>query len=167
MDTGEPEAPREVSSPEQLTADERAAFEVVAGICRASGLDMDAVPRSVHPPYLAVELVGPHAEEAFGQRGRALDALQFIANLAIARQAPGGTRVVIDAGGYRARREAILRQLALQYAAQVAERQEECVLDPLPAHERRIIHWTLKDRSDVRTYSEGDGPERRIIIAPR
>ncbi|HSV73168.1 MAG TPA: R3H domain-containing nucleic acid-binding protein [Chthonomonadales bacterium] len=167
MGTGEPEAPRTVGSPMQLTADERTAFEVVVGICRASGLDMDAVPRSVHRPYLAVELVGQHAEEAFGRHGRALDALQFIVNLAIARQSPGGTRVVIDAGGYRSRREEILRQLALQYAAQVAERQEECVLDPLPAHERRVIHWALKDREDVTTYSEGDGPERRIIIAPK
>lgn len=154
-------------SPESLDARERAAYDVLVEICGVIGLDVRPEVRDLNPPYLNVELVGEDASPAFGRSGRSLDSLQYLANLIIGKRAGGEVRVLLDAGGYRARREDTLRSLALECAAQVKERQEECELDPLPAHERRIIHNALLDDPDVRTYSEGDDPDRRVIIAPR
>jgi len=153
--------------PESLTHDEEEALRVMRELCEASGLQMNAELRARHAPYLDVELTGPDAPATFGRHGQPLDALQYLANLIIARRVAGEVRVILDAGGYRARRADTLTRLAREYAAEVKARQEECELDPLPAHERRIIHNALLDDPDVRTYSEGDDPDRRVIIAPR
>jgi spoIIIJ-associated protein len=150
-----------------MTEREQAALEILEEICRAMEMDIRPEPREFHDPYLDVELVGEDAAAAFGRFGKRLDALQYLANLIIGRQTDSDVRLVLDADGYRARRTETLRQLALDYAAEVKSRQQECELDPLPAHERRIIHNTLADDLEIRTYSEGEEPDRRVIIAPR
>jgi spoIIIJ-associated protein len=143
------------------------AREVLTEICRLSGLDMTPVVSGRHDAYLEVELVGDGAAGTFGRNGRTLDALQYIVNLLIGRRGSGEVRVLLDADGYRERRAQVLCDLALEYAAQVKDRQEECELDPLPPHERRIIHKALAGEDGIRTYSEGDEPDRRVVIAPR
>jgi spoIIIJ-associated protein len=150
-----------------LSPEACAAFEIMEEICAASGLEMRPMARREHPPYLDVELIGSDVEATFGRMGRALDALQYLANLIIGRRVGGEIRVALDACNYRERRAVVLQQLALDCAAQVKARQEECELDPLPPHERRIIHNALADDPEVRTYSEGEEPERRVVIAPR
>lgn len=141
---------------------------VLAEMCEASGLEMTAEVRGCHGSYVDVELVGPDAAVTFGSSGRALDSLQYLANLLIARRAGPDVRVLLDVAGYRARREQVLIQLARDFAAEVKARQEECEIDPpMPPHERRIIHKALQDDPGVRTYSEGEEPERRVVIAPR
>lgn len=165
---------------EQLTADrpepeitaepdERdiAALDVIREICGVSGLDMRPEIRGVDGSYLQIELVGEDAVRIFGEHGRMLDALQFVANLIISRKLGPGVRVLLDAGGYRERRLKMLTEIAREYAAEVKARREECEIDSLPPHERRIIHKLLSEDPDVLTYSEGEEPDRRIIIAPR
>lgn len=152
---------------ESLNEAERAAFDIVREMVQAAGLDVWPQLRSTHPPYLDIELVGEDATTTLGRNGPSLDALQYLANLVIRRRVSSDVRIVLDAGGYRERRAQTLTRLAKDLAAQVKERQEECELDPLPAHERRIIHNALLDDPDVTTYSEGEDPDRRIIIAPR
>jgi spoIIIJ-associated protein len=153
----------------QVAPDERdlAALETVRELCEASELDMEPEIRGVEGSYLKVELVGEDAVRIFGAHGRMLDALQFLANLIISRRLGPGVRVLLDAGGYRERRMQMLVELAREYAAEVKARKEECEIDSLPPHERRIIHKLLSDDPDVMTYSEGEEPDRRIIIAPR
>jgi spoIIIJ-associated protein len=74
--------------------------------------------------------------------------------------------VTVDAAGYRERRRGLLEEEA-EIAAQRAKRNGEAVrLEPMSASERRMVHEVLKGRSDVETYSEGDEPERRIVVAP-
>ncbi len=165
-DRGGSDAAEPLSS-DGLEARESGAVEVLQEICRASGLSIDAEARGRHAPYLDVELVGEDVAATLGRHGQSLDALQYLANLIIGRRVGPEVRVILDAGGYRARRAETLTNLARDFAAQVKERQEECELDPLPAHERRIIHNALSDDPDIRTYSEGDDPDRRVIIAPR
>jgi spoIIIJ-associated protein len=75
--------------------------------------------------------------------------------------------VLLDVGDYRKQRAEKLRRMALEVAKQVKERGEEAVLDPLNAIERRVIHQTLMNDPDVYTYSEGEEPERRVVISPR
>ena len=151
----------------ELDPREQAAYGVVCDICTATGLEISPEVRSVQPPYIEVELTGEDALASFGRNGKVLDALQYLTNLVIGRKVGPEVRVVMDAADYRARRIEALESLAREYATLVKTRQEECELDPLPANERRIIHNVLSDDPDIRTYSEGDDPDRRVIIAPR
>jgi spoIIIJ-associated protein len=75
-------------------------------------------------------------------------------------------RVTLDGNDFRRRREDQLTKLAQSIADQVAKRGEEAVLDALPAFERRIVHKALSEYGGVQTYSEGEEPNRRVVIAP-
>jgi hypothetical protein len=77
-----------------------------------------------------------------------------------------GIRATLDGNDYRRRREEALTQLASKIAAQVLDRGEEAVLDALPAFERRIVHKALSEIDGVTTYSEGEEPNRRVVIVP-
>ena len=149
-----------------LTESEKIAFDVLSEVCVESMLDLKPVVRSIQSPYIEIELVGADALESFGKNGKQLDALQYLCNLIIQRKAPEDVRVSLDASDYRARRVEALESLARECAAQVIERQEEAELDPLPSHERRILHNILSQIEGIRTYSEGEDPNRHVIIAP-
>jgi spoIIIJ-associated protein len=153
--------------PEALPQDQRVALEVMTEICEASQMEMRPVVRHVQPPYLHIELVGGDVRQTWGRYGQALDSLQFLANLILSRRIRSDVRVVLDADSYRERRANALRARALELAREVTERQEEAELEPLPPHERRIIHTALAGHPDIMTYSEGDEPDRRIVISPR
>ncbi|MCH8979662.1 MAG: hypothetical protein IH945_10540, partial [Armatimonadetes bacterium] len=77
-----------------------------------------------------------------------------------------GVRVVLEGNEYRKKRQEVLTKLATQIAKEVASRGEEAVLDALPAFERRVVHKALSEFEGVKTYSEGEEPERRVVIAP-
>lgn len=101
-----------------------------------------------------------------GRRGQTLDALQLLCYRAAFQGVSDRKRVTVDAGGYRERRRDLLTEEA-EIAADRAVRNGEAVrLEPMSASERRMVHEVLKDRSDVETYSEGDDPERRVVVAP-
>lgn len=101
-----------------------------------------------------------------GRRGQTLDALQLLCYRAASMGVTDRKRVTLDAAGYRERRRELLEEEA-EIAAERANRNGEPVrLEPMSASERRMVHEVLKDRSDVETYSEGDEPERRIVVAP-
>jgi len=101
-----------------------------------------------------------------GRRGQTLDALQLLCYRAASMGVSDRKRVTVDAAGYRERRRELLEEEA-EIAAERANRNGEAVrLEPMSASERRMVHEVLKDRSDVETYSEGDEPERRIVVAP-
>lgn len=142
------------------------AVGILEGLFAGSGLDARPEARGRQGGFLDVELVGDDAAAMFGRHGKALDAMQFLCNLVLARQAPGALRILLDAGGYRARRIEQLTALAQELADEVKARQEECEVEPLPPHERRIIHKVLSEDPAVRTYSEGEEPDRRVVIAP-
>jgi spoIIIJ-associated protein len=74
-------------------------------------------------------------------------------------------RVVVDAAGYRARREQLLHRQADQAAAGRVRR-PPVALDAMSATERKVVHEHLKDRDDVETYSEGTEPDRHLVVAP-
>jgi spoIIIJ-associated protein len=95
-----------------------------------------------------------------------LNALQYLCNVIASRKVTNGIRVTLEGDEYRQRREQILTQMALEVAEEVKKRGEEAVLAPLPAFERRIIHQALVEFAGVETYSEGEEPERCVVIAP-
>ena len=101
-----------------------------------------------------------------GRRGQTLDALQLICYRAASLGVADRKRVTLDAAGYRERRRALLEEEAELAAGRASRNGEAVRLEPMSASERRMVHEVLKDRSDVETYSEGDEPERRIVVAP-
>ncbi len=154
--------PVEALAPEQLKA-----LTIMQEFCEASGLGATASVRSVQKPYISIEINGGDTRNTLGRSGQGLDALQFLLNTVLARKATADVRLLLDAEGYRERRADSLRQRAIELAEEVKSRGEEAELEPLPAHERRIIHSALADDPDITTYSEGDEPGRRVVIAPR
>jgi len=101
-----------------------------------------------------------------GRRGQTLDALQLVCYRAAFQGLSDRKRVTVDAARYRERRRELLTEEA-EIAADRAARNGEAVrLEPMSASERRTVHEVLKDRSDVETFSEGDDPDRRVVVAP-
>jgi spoIIIJ-associated protein len=151
----------------RLNAGQRAGLTLMEEICAAMEHEVHPAVRDVQGAYLHIELVGETIPDTWGRSGQALDALQFLANMILARRHAGDARLMLDANDYRARRAESLRIRAIQLADEVKARNEEAELEPLPAHERRIIHSALADDPDISTYSEGDEPARRVVISPR
>ena len=103
-----------------------------------------------------------------GRRGETLDAIQYIVSLYVNkdRKENGYRRVSVDTEGYRARREETLRRLARKNAAQVARTGRSVAMEPMNPYERRVLHSALQGFKGVTTHSEGEEPNRRVIITP-
>lgn len=101
-----------------------------------------------------------------GRHGTTIDALQHLATRAAFRGSVEHKRVVIDAAGYRERREAQLRRAADRAAEDALSFGRPVEMEPMAAHERKAVHHYLLERTDVDTHSEGDDPERRLVVSP-
>jgi spoIIIJ-associated protein len=101
-----------------------------------------------------------------GKHGQTIDAIEALCSQAAYRGKPSRRRVVVDAGGYRERREGALKRQADRGTADALRYGRPVELDSMPASERRVVHVYLKDRVEVDTHSEGDEPFRRIVITP-
>jgi spoIIIJ-associated protein len=101
-----------------------------------------------------------------GRRGQTIDALQLICFQAAFQGMRERKRVVLDAAGYRERREEVITERAERAAEKAVASGDEVELDPMPARERRVVHEYLKERTEVETYSAGDEPQRRVVVAP-
>lgn len=99
-----------------------------------------------------------------GHRGETLDSFQYLTSLIVNKKTDTYYRVLIDAEGYRNRREKTLERLAKRLANKVMMTRRKVMLEPMPPHERRIIHMTLRGDSRVKTYSEGKEPYRKVMI---
>jgi spoIIIJ-associated protein len=115
---------------------------------------------------LAGSLSGAELGLFIGKHGQTIDAVQFLCAQAAYRGRAERKRVVVDAGGYRARREAALQRQADRGAADALRYGRAVELDSMVAQERRLVHVYLKDRPEVETHSEGDEPFRRVVITP-
>ena len=101
-----------------------------------------------------------------GRHGQTIDAVQHLAQRVSGARADHGRRIVVDAEGYRERREAILRRQADRAAEDALRYGRPVSLDAMTASERRIVHEYLRERGDVTTHSEGNEPERYLIVSP-
>ena len=102
-----------------------------------------------------------------GKRGQTLDSLQYLVNLVANRQSSNYQRIYLDAEGYRARRKEALETLAVRLSNKALRTKREVRLEPMNAHERKIIHTTLQNTKGVSTYSDGEEPNRRIVVTPK
>jgi spoIIIJ-associated protein len=110
---------------------------------------------------------GPELGLLIGRHGSTIDALQDVASRAAFAQVQGDRkRVVVDAAGYRERREAALHRQADRAVADALDFDRAVELEPMSPHERKVVHTYLADRADVETHSEGDEPDRRLVVTP-
>ncbi|MBM3463550.1 MAG: KH domain-containing protein [Armatimonadetes bacterium] len=116
---------------------------------------------------LYLNIVGPDLGILIGKHGQTLEALQFILNLIVNHNQEERVRVIVDVGGYRERRERTLKELAQRMARRALDEGCNVTLEPMMANERRLIHLALADDPRVETFSQGEEPMRKVIIAPR
>ena len=101
-----------------------------------------------------------------GKHGATIDAVQHLAFRAAARDRDDRKQVVVDAAGYRERREAVLHRMADRAAAEALRFDRPVELEPMRPAERKVVHLYLSGRTDVETHSEGDEPDRRLVVSP-
>lgn len=99
-----------------------------------------------------------------GRRGETLDALQYLTSLQVNKGQEGYTRVTLDTEGYRAKREEALVRLANRMANRAQKTGRKVSLEPMNPYERRILHSALQDHPAVTTHSEGEEPNRHVVI---
>jgi len=148
-------------------ADVDRVVSIVAELLRLAEIEADINVKGTSGRYVNLELDGKDLGHLIGKTGEVLNSFQYIANLIIIKELNNGVRMTVDGNNYRSRREVALKQLAEDIAQQVTSRQEEAVLDALPAFERRVVHKALESHPEVMTYSEGEEPSRRVVIAPK
>lgn len=102
-----------------------------------------------------------------GKKGATLDALQYVVNRIISKKPNDGPVVVVDAEGYRGRREDSLADLARRLADKAVKSGRPVPVEPMSPHDRRIVHVTLADHPGVTTESDGEGLFRRVVIYPK
>jgi spoIIIJ-associated protein len=104
-----------------------------------------------------------------GRHGQTIEAVQHLAQRVVgeADGAERRRRVVVDAAGYRARREGVLQRQAEEAAEAVLRSGRPVALDAMTSSERRVVHEFLRDRGDVDTHSEGQEPDRHLVVSPK
>jgi len=113
---------------------------------------------------LNIGLKGKYMGIVIGHRGETLDALQYLTSLVVNKGTDKYKRVIIDTENYRRKREETLVKLAKRLAAKAKKTGRSVVLEPMNPYERRILHATLQNHPYVQTHSEGEDPNRRVVI---
>lgn len=161
-------APAEVEEAEAVDLDDLAAVaqevveDLVALMHLQGEVEVDVDEEGVH-----LNVVGPDLGILIGRRGETLSALQFMVNQLVGRRTRVWSRVTVDVEGYRRRREDALRKLAVRVAERAHEYRQPITLEPMPPHERRIVHLALQDSDLVTTASIGEGEDRKVVVTPR
>mgnify|MGYP000324206003 CR=1 FL=1 len=149
------------------TADATLPRELVERIAREIGVQC-AVEIEESDEAIRVLCEGNELGMLIGRHGQTIDAIQYLANAILFRGRYEERKpVVVDAAGYRDRRQATLDALALRMAEQAAATGQRVELEPMTAVERKIVHEKLKDDPEVETSSEGTEPNRFVVIYPR
>jgi spoIIIJ-associated protein len=140
------------------------AADYIEGLLDVADLDGD-IDMDVEGDRAVVSVVGATLDELVGDHGEVLDALQELTRLAVHRQTASRTRLMLDIGGYRARRRADLSELGASVAEEVRRTGEAKALAAMNAFERKIVHDAVA-AAGLRSESEGIDPNRRVVILP-
>lgn len=148
----------------KLTPDEKAR-QVVDEILTKMKIDYEINKVEFNQGTVRINIVGNDMGLLIGRKGETLNALQFIAGLIINRQQEERIRLVLDVEDYRKKREESLESLALRLSDKVKNTHKNVVMRPMSSQERRIVHTILQEDAQVTTYSMGDEPNRKVVIA--
>ncbi len=139
--------------------------EVLTRIAAEVGVESE-VKVAEDAESVTAEFVGEDLGLLIGHHGQTIDAIQHLAHRIVFQGFDERKRLVVDAAGYRERRAATLRASADQAAEAAVRAGKAVALEPMSPQERKVVHEHLKPRFDVETYSEGQEPSRRLIVAP-
>lgn len=133
----------------------------------AEALGLDATVEVIEREgALHATLHGDDLGLLIGRHGQTIDAMQYLCQRAVATLLGEQRRVVVDAEGYRARRQDALEQQAADAADEATRFARPVSLATMTASERRLVHEFLRARDDVGTHSEGDEPDRHLVVSP-
>jgi spoIIIJ-associated protein len=114
---------------------------------------------------IEITIEGSDSGIIIGKRGETLDAIQYLTGLVVNKGSKNFKRIVIDVENYREKRKRTLVGLAKKLADKAVEERKSITLEPMNPYERRIIHSTLQFEKNVKTYSIGDEPNRKVVIS--
>ncbi len=118
----------------------------------------------VSEDVIKLHLHGAHLGILIGKHGQTLDSLQYLTNLVTNKNKEKWVKIILDIENYRKKRDDVLVKLASRLADKVKRKGEKVTLEPMNAHERKVIHMTLQDDRRITTYSEGEEPHRYVVI---
>ena len=133
--------------------------EVLSGIGIHGKLDSYREEDVIH-----ITVSGQDCGAAIGRHGETLDSISYLTNLVANRHSEERLRVILDIGGYRKHREEVLINMAHKAANQVLRNKRQYVMEPMNPAERRIVHAELQSVKGVTTQSEGEEPNRRVVV---
>ena len=140
------------------------AADYVEGLLDIADLDGD-IDMDVEGDRAIVSVVGATLDELVGEDGEVLEALQELTRLAVHRQTGIRARLMLDIGGYRARRRAELADYGRTVAEEVARTGQPKALEAMSPFERKIVHDAVAE-AGLRSESEGEEPDRRVVVFP-
>lgn len=130
------------------------------------GIGLEAsVNISTDEERMNIEISGESMGVIIGRRGETLSALQYLTSLVVNRKTEGYTKISIDTENYKKKREESLIKLANKTAEKVIKYRRNITLDPMNPYERRIVHSSLQGNDKISTFSTGDEPMRRVVVA--
>jgi spoIIIJ-associated protein len=147
----------------------KAAVAVLGDLLRHMGIQATVVvrePSADRSMPLVLDVEGDDLGLLIGRQGDTLRDLQYITRLIASRKLQRWVNVVVDVAGYKKRRERVLTELAERMAERVIADGRPLTLEPMPAHERRIVHIALRGHEQVTTESTGEGRRRKVVISP-
>ena len=151
-------------APADGIAPEAKAEEFLRNVTRLMGVDVTIDSKRDDEGNVRVDMHGDTLGILIGRRGETLDALQYLTSLYVNRGQEGYTRVTLDTENYRAKREEALTRLANRMANRAVKTGRKVVLEPMNPYERRILHSALQKNENVSTHSEGEEPNRHVVI---
>ena len=159
----EPKTPRVPADPEEA---KRRAVDFLKEMFRVMEMNVE-IRAEFAEDTLSVEIDGEDMGLLIGKRGQTLDSLQYLTSLVVNKGKASYVRVKLDTEDYRSRRKATLENLAKNIAMKVKKTRRPVFLEPMNPYERRIIHSALQNDPYVTTHSEGDEPNRRVVVTPK
>ena len=137
--------------------------EFLSGLVDAFGLEGE-VSVSIDEDVIIAEITGEQTESMVGNRGSVIEAIHELTKTVMHRKMQAAARLRLDIAGYAERRRRALRIYADQLIDQVLSEGGEIMLEPMSAADRKVIHDSVADRNGVRSYSEGEAPQRFVVI---
>jgi spoIIIJ-associated protein len=150
--------------PEPKDEFEQKLLEFVLGLISRMGYEGKVSVQFREERKIGIKIDSEHSSILIGKKGKNLDALQLLANIYAGKLGREDLRVILDSENYRIRREESLVRLAYTVADRVRENRSSILLEPMNPFDRRLIHTTLNDISDVETKSEGDGLYKQVRV---
>ena len=158
-----PREPRFVTTPATPEGLQKA-IDFLKELTTKMNVTVEVTGRINEEGNICIDMQGDTQGVLIGRRGETLDALQYLTSIVVNRGQEGYSRITLDTENYRAKREEALKRLANRMASRALKTGRKVVMEPMNPYERRILHSVLQQNDAVVTHSEGEEPNRHVVI---